>query len=435
MQNPPDDSVCVSHDRPTFVRWNLIIILMGFAGLNHFHRQALPSVVERVMQDCGLTATDMGSVYSAFLLGYVLFMVVGGWIADRAGGAFGLCLSGFGTAAMVAATGYSGYGASVGLAFGALLTIRGIMGVLTTPLFPSAGRIVSDWIPFQTRAWANGLVLGATTIGVSSSPIVFGALADYFGWRNAFVIAGVVTFAWSLLWAFYGRNRPHEHPLVNSAELATIGGRFRAVESPQRTGHLLRLLGNRNLILLTLTYAAVGYYEYTLFYWMKYYFHDVLKYEEQASRYFTSIVTLAMVFAMPLGGVLSDLLVRSIGYRAGRSVVPILGMLGSAVLLYLATQMQGQFAVVSLFFLAHASIGLCEAPTWVAGLEIGGEHRGTSAAIVNTGGNLGGLLAPVVTVHLAKEYGWNIGFLAASGVCLIGVALWLCVRLERPDRA
>jgi ACS family glucarate transporter-like MFS transporter len=141
---------------------------------------------------------------------------------------------------------------------------------------------------------------------------------------------------------------------------------------------------------------------------------------------------IAMVFAMPLGGILSDRLVKSIGYQAGRALVPIFGMLCSAVLLFLATHAAGRASVVSLFFLAHFAIGLCEAPTWVAALEIGGENCGTSGAIINTGGNFGGLLAPVVTVYLAKTYGWSVGFLVASCVCVVGVMLWLGIRLNHP---
>ena len=105
------------------------------------------------------------------------------------------------------------------------------------------------------------------------------------------------------------------------------------------------------LLLLTGSYAAVGYYSYTLFYWMKYYFSDVLHYPEQTSRYFTSVVSVSMVVAMPLGGILSDALVRAWGYRTGRSAVPIFGLLASAILLFVATRVQGQVLVVTLFWL------------------------------------------------------------------------------------
>ena len=88
--------------------------------------------------------------------------------------------------------------------------------------------------------------------------------------------------------------------------------------------------------------------------------------------------------------------------------------------------------MVGLFFLAHAAIGLCEAPTWVAGLEVGRKCCGTSGAIVNTGDNLGGLLAPMVTVYVAEHSGWGAGFFPASLACPIGVVLWLGIRLEQP---
>lgn len=431
MTSPHDMVAIKSERRPTWVRWRIVIILMGFAGLTHFHRQSLPSVVERVMHDCQLSETDMGWIYSAFLSGYVAFMIVGGWIADRWGGTRALTISGLGTAAMVTATGICGY-AWAGLGLASFLLVRCCLGVFTTPLFPAAGRVVAAWSPFRTRAWANGLVLGATTIGVSSAPIAFGALSDQIGWRDAFATMGVITLLLTVVWAWYGRNRPAEHPAVNAEERALFG-------KPSKDGVPGRAsvgewLWNRDLLLLTLNYAAVGYYEYTLFYWMKYYFHEVLHYPEQTSRYFTAIVTFAMVFAMPLGGILSDALVRRWGYRAGRASVPIVGMLSSAGLLLAATRAEGQLAVVSLFFLSHAAIGLCEAPTWVAGLELGGENCGTSAAIVNTGGNLGGLLAPVVTIYVAGNYGWTAGYLVASLACLVGVVLWFGIRLKEPHQ-
>jgi MFS family permease len=357
-------------------------------------------------------------------------MIPGGWLADRRGGYFALVVSGFGTAGLVAATGSCGAGVSSGMAFVAFLLVRCLMGILTAPLFPAAGRIVAAWIPFGVRAWANGLVLGAATIGVSAAPVLFGALSDRLGWRIACVAMGAVTALLTCLWIRDGRDGPAEHPSVNAAELALVGPTRAMAEHRIGGGEFRALLRNRSLLFLTVTYAAVGYYEYTLFYWMKYYFSDVLKYEEHMSRYFTSIVTSAMVVAMPLGGILSDRLVRLWGYRAGRAGVPIVGLLASAVLLAVATRARAPVAVVALFFLAHAAIGLCEAPTWVTGLEIGGTTCATSAAIVNTGGNLGGLLAPVVTVYVAAHFGWGAGFVVASLACLIGVVLWLGIRLK-----
>jgi MFS family permease len=219
--HPPIDST-TAPIRPTWVRWQIVLILMGLTGLNHFHRQSLPAVVNEVMRDCRFTEVEMGWIYSAFLLGYVVFMIPGGWLADRRGGWLALVLSGFGTAAFVAATGLCGYSATTNAAFISLLVVRCLMGTLTAPLFPAAGRIVAAWIPFGSRGWANGLVLGATTIGVSLAPIAFGNLSDLFDWRPACGLMGLLTAVLTCVWFWHGRNRPADHPGVNEAERQLI---------------------------------------------------------------------------------------------------------------------------------------------------------------------------------------------------------------------
>lgn len=417
--------------RPSRVRWQIVLILMAFTGLNHFHRQSLPAVVQEIMRDCDFSEVEMGWIYSAFLSGYVISMVGGGRLADFRGGWFALLLSGIGTGVLVAVTGVCSLGVSAGIGFTAFLVVRFLMGVFTAPLFPAAGRVVRAWIPFETRGWANGLVLGATTIGVSLAPIVFGKLSDLVDWRAACGLMGALTMLLTYVWFHFGRDKPADHPRVNAAERALIPESDKAIKQTAAPD-FIEWLKNPSLVFLTLNYAAVGYYEYTLFYWMKYYFSEVRGYPEDTSRYFTGIVSAAMILAMPLGGLLSDWLMRAWGYRAGRMCVPIAGMLASAGLLFIATQAEQPASVVGLFFLAHAAIGLCEAPTWVAALEIGGKNCATSAAIVNTGGNLGGLLAPVVTAWVAREYGWNMGFIVASFVCLVGVVQWFGVRLIAP---
>src|SRR5262245_46915659 len=93
---------------------------------------------------------------------------------------------------------------------------------------------------------------------------------------------GALTALLTCPWAWDGRNRPPDDPSVDAVEPA------RESATRQIGGSELRaLLRNRSLLLLTAACAAVGYYEYTLFYRMRYYFSDVLKYEQFTSRYFT----------------------------------------------------------------------------------------------------------------------------------------------------
>src|SRR6185436_1712168 len=66
----------------------------------------------------------------------------------------------------------------------------------------------------------------------------------------------------------------------------------------------------RNLVLLTLSYAAVGYFQYLFFYWLHYYFDSVLHMDKAESRYFAGLPNLAMATCMPIGGWLTDRAVR-----------------------------------------------------------------------------------------------------------------------------
>jgi dipeptide/tripeptide permease len=50
-----------------------------------------------------------------------------------------------------------------------------------------------------------------------------------------------------------------------------------------------------------------------------------------------------------------------------------------------------------------------------------------AAGIFNTGGNLGGMLAPLVTPWVSNHLGWPWGIALGSIVCLIGVCLWLWI--------
>jgi dipeptide/tripeptide permease len=78
-----------------------------------------------------------------------------------------------------------------------------------------------------------------------------------------------------------------------------------------------------------------------------------------------------------------------------------------------------------------ASVGATEGPFWATAIELGGRHGGTSAGIFNTGGNAGGVLAPILTPFISKHFGWPWGIGLGSVVCLAGVAFWLGVNPEK----
>jgi sugar phosphate permease len=436
MSQPPDAAPAAWAERPTWVRWRLVALLMAYSFMTWFNRVSMTVAAnDRILKDEPISPTEMGLVYSAFLAAYALFMTPGGWFIDRFGARTALLVMGFGSAAFGALTGLPGYlGLSAGALLGSLLVIRALMGLFTAPVYPASSRTVAHWLPLPQRAGANGFVQGSASLGIACTFPVFGALVHWGGWPQAFIITAAVTAGLALLWALYATDRPEQHPGVNKAELALIVGRAQ----PAAAGagrHAVRwglLLRNRSLALLTLSYAAVGYFEYLFFFWMDYYFKDVLVLEADAARFYSSIPPLAMTVGMPLGGWLSDRLQRAVGYRGGRAVVCVGGMLAGAGFLGFGIQAKEPVWIVTWFALALAAVGACEGPVWATAVELGGRAGGTAAGICNTGGNVGGILAPVVTPWFSGRFGWQAGISLGSGVCLLGALLWWWIDLAEP---
>lgn len=442
---PPASDGGAPAARPTRVRLRIAALLMGTAFLNYFNRISMPVAAPDIIRDCGLDEVRMGWVYSALLIAYTACMLPGGWVGDRWGGRSVLTAMGLGTAAACALTGLVGWLGAAAAAWPALMAVRALMGACTAPLFPTAGRVVSRWTDPGGRARTNGLVNGSGMLGIVLAYPVFGALIGAVGWRDAFLITGGLTGLLAVAWAWLGRDDPAEHLEVNAAELARIrAGRAGQPDAdgrgePDRAGGLVAswraVARNRSLWLLTASYATVGYIEYQVFYWSEYYFKQVLHFGERQSQLAAMAPPLLMALGMPLGGWLADTLMVRIGLRRARAAIAAGGMVGCATLLWLGTAASDPAAIVACFALSLGAIGLTEGAAWTTAIELGGVRGSTSAAVVNTGGNLGGLLSPVITPWvglglggaLGREAGWAWGLRIGCLVCLAGAGLWAAI--------
>jgi sugar phosphate permease len=433
----PDLTNAVADQRPSNVRWRILAILFAYSFMSWFNRVSMAVAGDEYLMDyCGISEDEMGLLDSAFLLPYAICMTPGGWFTDRFRPWLALVIMGFGSAIFGALTGMVGFFLWYGEAlWWALAVTRGIMGVFTAPIYPASTRVVANWFPFRQRAWVSGLVIGAALIGIASTFFGFGLLIDWFGWETAFVISASITAGVALVWTFYGRSCPLEHSSVNLAEKQLIGTTPTNAPSAKANGNgrrsgwkdWLPLLRNRSLVLLTVSYAAVGYFEYLFYFWIRYYFEKRLGLPRTDSRLAATIANLAMAVGMFGGGWFADWSLRRFGYRLGRALVPVVGLLGSAGFLFVGLCATEPRWIVVWFSLAMASVGMCEGPMWATAIELGGRQAATSAGIFNTGGNAGGVLSPYLTPLVSKHFGWPLGISLGGVACLIGVVMWFWI--------
>jgi MFS family permease len=385
------------------------------------------------MRAHSITEADMGTLYSVFLVTYTLLMTPGGWLADRVGTWWTLLLVVGGSGvfgAMCGLTGWLVLGPAA--AWWWIAVARGGMGIASAPIYPSTSRTVADWFSPRYQALANGFVIAAAPVGMGASFQLMSHLSrsEALGWRGAFLIVGVVTLGVAALWALLGRARP-----------PVAGARSGDFPGSARWSAILR---HRGIIALTLSYSTVGYLEYLLFYWMKHYFKEILKLEEGRSSNLTSVLYIAMAVGTPLGGWICGIwvgrrgLTRGVrGMAAASMTLSALCLLGGAMASHLGLK-------VGLLSLSLGFIGASEGPFWTAAVMLGGPLGATVAGFVNTGGNLLGAFAPMLTPRIARWVnesslgggdpllGWTVALAAGSIVCLMGVLFWLWVDVEKP---
>lgn len=434
--------------------WRIVPLAMLIVALAHFNRLSISVAgAEQIIQPHFISETEMGLVYSSFLFLYTLAMIPGGWFTDRFGPRAAWMVLCFGSAVGVVLTGLVGlaFTQAIPLLFG-LLIVRSLMGITNAPLHPTGARLVANWVPPDGVALANGLLNGAACIGLASTYVVFGKLIDLFGWPWAFVASSGATLLIALVWTLAASNYP---PGIEQPVLPALGEArktwFRKTDvqanraglsetlpieenspvarlppaslSPEPAG-LLTLLCNPSLLCLTLSYGTVGYFEYLFFYWAQFYFEKVLEEPKLVSRWKSTLLTLSMGVGMVVGGWLADRAVARFGARRGLAFVPVVGLLlGAAATASGAVTSDPAMILVS-FAVAMAAVGSVEGSYWTASVRIGGARGGTAAAILNTGGNAVGLLAPVVSPAVAEHFGWKAGLELASVICVTGAVLW-----------
>ncbi|MFO0798245.1 MAG: MFS transporter [Gemmataceae bacterium] len=417
-------------ERPTRVRWLVVALLAGLAFLAHFNRVSISVAAKAHFIGPGLlTAAQMGMVYSAFLFVYTLGMLPGGYLLDRAGPRRAMTVMAVGLGFWAALTGVLGWsGLGVAAMFVPLLLIRGLAGATSVPLHPGAARAVSLWVPAGERSTANGTVTAGALVGIALTYPVFGWLMDSIGWPAAFVVSGAALALLGVAWYTLAADSPADHPGTNAAEreLVAAGG----APPPRATATLAEIVAlgrNRSLVLLTLSYGALGYLQYLFFYWIEFYFGTELKLPESESRRAAFVVMMASAVGMALGGWVADRLGRAFGPRAGSRVVAVAGMCLSAAFSLCGVAATDPDAVVVWFALGLGALGLSEGVFWTTAPALAPRNGGLACALVNTGGNGVGLLAPVVTPLLGEAYGWTTAVAVGCGVCFAGALLWFAI--------
>ncbi|MCW8872111.1 MAG: MFS transporter [Xanthomonadales bacterium] len=429
--------------RPTSVRWRILAILVVMSFIAYVLRTNLSFAAPEMMAELGLSEIQWGYVMAAFTAGYAIFQFPGGVLGDRFGPRRVLAaiaiLWGVLTAATSAVPAQDG--ASVGLIVGALFVVRFLVGATHAPTFPVVNSSVVRWFP--PGGWALPLGLSSTglTLGAATGAVVVPLMVTQYGWRLTFVLIAPLGLFTAVLWWWYARDNPSDHPSVNAAEVeliradrdgAELNSREDASAGEGGPSVWLRVLKNRDVLFLTLSYSSMNFVFYIVFSWFFYYLVEVREFSTTDAGFVASAQWIAGALGATLGGWLCDRMCRRLGLRWGCRWPVIIGMGVSVVLILLGAAHPSPTVAVTAMVLLFFFNQLTEGPYWASSIAVGGKQAGAAGGVMNTGANAMGIVNALLVPWLALVFGWSVAIGSAALFALLGIGFMLLVRADCP---
>jgi MFS family permease len=392
-------------------------------------------------------------IFAAFLLGYMLFEVPGGWLGDvwgsrRVIARIVIWWSVFTalTGSVVWIAGVFSSAPTVGLLVGTMVLIRFLFGLGEAGAYPNVGRVLGRWFPYKDRAAAQGVIWMSSRAGGFAAPMVIGAImAATGGWKQAFWVLGAVGVVWAIWFLWWFRDRPEEKSGVSDAECALIrGGDARAgsiYDDHSLVGvPWLRLVTSANLWAAYIAGFTISFSWYFYVTFLPKYLKDTYHVDYTKSELMAGLPLLIGGISCLIGGRLSDWLIRRTGSRRwGRAWIGLVGYLAAAVCALVITQIDvsvrglGEDAeglarrqamatlVIATICVLTAFQDLTVPVIWSLPADIGGRYAGTVAGCINSVGAVGGALSP----FLAARLGFDVIFYVYAGSYLLGAMMWL----------
>jgi len=415
------------------IRTLVFAMLFGFAFTGYIQRQGISVAAERIMPDLGLSQVQIGWVMTAFLFTYTVFQVPMSLVGQVVGARKMLTAIGLTTAVASVLTASAPLVAATGVIFLTLLLARGVLGTAQAALFPVISGTIRHWYPVGTWSSLQGLTVTGLWFGAAAASPLIAWLMQTYGWQKALVYSSVPSLALVALWWWFARDRPELHARVSKQELSELAGNpAYDATAPLTWKRVLRVLSDPQILLITLSYTIMNYVFYLVMFWSFLYLVQERKLSVLESGWLAALPFLVAGVAAAAGGRLADSLRAYFGDTTGMRIIPLTALPLAALFLYLTVALENPYWAVAALCMGFACVELNEGPFWGAAMRLQPSDTMAATALLNTGGNLGGLVAtPIIAAVSTAAGGWAVVFATGAATSIVAALLWLKIDAGR----
>src|SRR6187402_2817520 len=169
--------------RPTRARYRVVALATTLAMVTYLDRVAIGTLAPAIRKDLGLTAVEMGWVFTVFQLAYGLFEVPTGRWADRVGTRSVTARIVIWWSALTVAT-------AAAFNYPVMLAVRFLFGAGEAGAWPCVARTFSRWIPRSERGRTQGIFFAGAHLVAGLTPALVLWLLQFLSWRQIFVCFG-----------------------------------------------------------------------------------------------------------------------------------------------------------------------------------------------------------------------------------------------------
>ncbi len=415
------------------IRWRIYGFLFAFGFIAYFQQKGLTVAADRIMPDLHFSQVQIGWLESAFVLGYALFQFPGGLLGQRLGARRIFTLIGAVAFLATVLTPLAPGLLKGSVLLGAMLALQFILGLAQGPIFPVSTGVMESWFAPQRWAFIQGLQSSGLQLAAAAAAPLVAYLMSTIGWQQALLWPALPAAGVVALWAWYGRNTPQEHRAVSAAEIAELGDRPDQVgQSPLTRERLMRVVTDRSVLLLSASYVCMNYVFYLISNWCFLYLVQERHFNVLESGLLSMLPPLGAAVGAAVGGVLVAGACKRFGMRWGFRAVPLLALPAAGVLLLVVVNLSNAYLALAALTLAYLVVELTEAAYWGGIMVVARADCMSASGVLNTGGNVGGLIGIPIVAYLSGGGHWTAAFALGALFAVLGTLMWFGIDAGKP---